>query len=91
MKEKNKKIVKCFGYTGWKLRLVLILAFALIWFLSMLLATWVDQLAKQSEYSENISRMQEDILEQLDYDCAFLRDNPELNKIATRWPAKAVA
>lgn len=80
MKENNKKIMKRFGYTGWKLRTVLILAFALIWFFSMLLATWVDQLAKRGDYSENISRMQGDILEQLDYDLAFLRENPEFTE-----------
>ena len=45
------------GYTGRKLKGFLVFVFAGIYFLSMLLATWVDQLRVRENYAENIDQI----------------------------------
>lgn len=45
------------GYTGGKLRALIVCAFAVVYVLSMLLATWVDQTGRTREYGERVERM----------------------------------
>lgn len=63
--EKKRSAVK--GYTGGKLRAFLILAFAAVYVLSMLLATWVDQLGRQKDYLEKIAKAEQKIWDNMRY------------------------
>ncbi len=63
--EKKRSAVK--GYTGGKLRAFLILAFAAVYVLSMLLATWVDQLGRQKDYLEKIAKTEQKIWDNMRY------------------------
>ena len=63
--EKERSAVK--GYTGGKLRAFLILAFAAVYVLSMLLATWVDQLGRQKDYLEKIAKTEQKIWDNMRY------------------------
>ena len=63
--EKKRSAVK--GYTGGKLRAFLILAFVAVYVLSMLLATWVDQLGRQKDYLEKIAKTEQKIWDNMRY------------------------
>lgn len=45
------------GYTGGKLRALIVCAFAVVYVLGMLLATWIDQTGRTREYGERVERM----------------------------------
>lgn len=53
------------GCTGWRLRGFLIVIFAAVYFLSMLLATWLDQLGIRADNSEMLSEVSEAVSENL--------------------------
>ena len=53
------------GCTGWRLRGFLIVIFAAVYFLSMLLATWLDQLGIRADNSEMLSEVREAVSENL--------------------------
>ena len=63
--EKKRSAVK--GYTGGKLRAFLLFAFAVVYALSMLLATWVDQLGRQKDYLEKIAKVEQKIWDNMRY------------------------
>lgn len=63
--EKKRSAVK--GYTGGKLRAFLLLAFVVVYALSMLLATWVDQLGRQKDYLEKIAKVEQKIWDNMRY------------------------
>ena len=71
MKEKRqetkteKKKRRSGGCTGWRLRGFLIVIFAAVYFLSMLLATWLDQLGIRADNSEMLSEVREAVSENL--------------------------
>ena len=71
MKEKRqetkteKKKRRSGGCTGWRLRGFLIVIFAAVYFLSMLLATWLDQLGIRADNSEMLSEVSEAVSENL--------------------------
>ena len=45
------------GYTGGKLRALIVCAFAVVYVLGMILATWIDQTGRTREYGERVERM----------------------------------
>ena len=53
------------GCTGWRQRGFLIVIFAAVYFLSMLLATWLDQLGIRADNSEMLSEVSEAVSENL--------------------------
>lgn len=61
--EKRKR--RSGGCTGWRLRGFLIVIFAAVYFLSMLLATWLDQLGIRADNSEMLSEVREAVSENL--------------------------
>ena len=66
-KKADKKRSAFRGYTGGKLRAFLILAFAAVYVLSMLLATWVDQLGRQKDYWGKIVKIEQGIWDNMRY------------------------
>lgn len=66
-KKAEKKRSAFTGYTGGKLRAFLILAFAAVYVLSMLLATWVDQLGRQKDYREKVEKTEQRIWDDMRY------------------------
>lgn len=66
-KKADKKRSAFRGYTGGKLRAFLILAFAAVYVLSMLLATWVDQLGRQKDYWGKIAKIEQGIWDNMRY------------------------
>ena len=66
-KKADKKRSAFRGYTGGKLRAFLILAFAAVYVLSMLLATWVDQLGRQKDYWGKIVKIEQEIWDNMRY------------------------
>ena len=61
--EKRKR--RSGGCTGWRLRGGLTAIFAAVYFLSMLLATWLDQLGIRADNSEMLSEVSEAVSENL--------------------------
>ena len=66
-KKADKKRSAFRGYTGGKLRAFLILAFAAVYVLSMLLATWVGQLGRQKDYWGKIVKIEQGIWDNMRY------------------------
>ena len=67
-KKAEKKRSAFAGYTGGKLRAFLILAFAAVYVLSMLLATWVNQFGWQRAYQEKIEKIDQKIFDSMQYE-----------------------
>lgn len=67
-KKAEKKRSVFAGYTGGKLRAFLILAFAAVYMLSMLLATWVNQFGWQRAYQEKIEKIDQKIFDSMQYE-----------------------
>lgn len=77
----GKKRKKRFaGAAGGRIRACLILAFAVVYALSMLLATWVDQIGKRNDYSARISMLDEEIWDGLREGAQRERSSPGIEQ-----------
>lgn len=98
-KAKNKRIT-FHGEMGGKLRVFLILAFAAVYILSMLLATWVDQLGRRNDYWEKIEKADQEIWDDMRYkaqaerisadDAAEAEDNWQIDQLYEELSAAAL-
>ena len=85
---------------GGKLRVFLILAFAAVYILSMLLATWVDQLGRRNDYWEKIEKADQEIWDDMRYkaqaerisadDAAEAEDNWQIDQLYEELSAAAL-
>lgn len=83
--ETEKKKRRSGGCTGWRLRGFLIVIFAAVYFLSMLLATWLDQLGIRADNSEMLSEVSEAVSENLLDEGRYREEQGHLRRKAGKW------